>query len=105
MARTVKTSITLSPEAHHIGVILAKTDRMANGSEATLSSIINNLLLEQSSEPIKEKKIVPVFEMIGKRKKLIGFDAWYGDDLIDTRDTRAAAQQALDAYVYEELSK
>lgn len=50
------------------------------------------------------KEIKAVFETIGKRRKLIGFDAFYGDHLVGRFDDRAAASAALDAYAYDELA-
>lgn len=50
------------------------------------------------------KTITPVFATIGKRRKLIGFDAFYSDHLVGRFDTRPEAERALDAYAYEELA-
>lgn len=111
MARTVKTSITLSPEAHGIGVRLAMANRMATGSEATLSSIIDGLLIA-TAKP--QKWIEPVYTRrpIGNAGKttdrIVGWKAFYGDHLIietDGAGSKPEAQQALDAFVFEELSK
>ena len=47
-------------------------------------------------------------EPIRNGKKVIGWQAFYGDHLVATTDgaySKTEAQTALDAYVYEELSK
>lgn len=59
---------------------------------------------ESSEIPEPSKTITPVFEVIGKRRKLVGFDAFYSDHLVGRFDNRDAARAALDAYVYEELA-
>lgn len=50
------------------------------------------------------KLITPVFQTIGKRKKLIGFEASYDGFVIGRFDDRESARAALDAYVYEALA-
>ena len=50
------------------------------------------------------KTIVPVFQTTGRRKKLIGFDAFYGEFKVGRFDTKPEAESALDAYVFEELA-
>jgi hypothetical protein len=50
------------------------------------------------------KLITPIFELIGKRRRLVGFDASYNGFIIGRFDDRDAARAALDAYVYEELA-
>ena len=106
MAAKIKTSITLSQDALMQVDQLVMAARAQTRENASVSSVIEALIHEAYAKRADHlKRIEPVYELIGKRKKLIGFDAWYGDDLIDTRDTHAAAQAALDTYVYEELSK
>lgn len=51
------------------------------------------------------KEITPLFETIGKRRKLIGFRATYGTIEVGTFDTHAEAEQALDRFVYDELTR
>lgn len=50
------------------------------------------------------KSITPIFELIGKRRKLVGFDAFYGDHLVGRFNDRDAARAALDAYAFEDLA-
>lgn len=94
-------NVNLPPDVIAMVAPLCKTER----GDVSNSALVEKLIRDAYAKIAPAKRIEPVYEMIGKRKKLIGFDAWYGDDLIDTRDTRAAAQQALDAFVFEELSK
>jgi hypothetical protein len=51
------------------------------------------------------KEITPLFETIGKRRKLIGFRATYGAVEVGTFDTHAEAEAALDRFVYDELTR
>ena len=94
-------NVTLPTEVVAMVAPLCKTDR----GDVSNSALVEKLIRDAYTKIAPAKRVEPVYEMIGRRKKLVGFDAWYGDDLIDTRDTRAAAQAALDAHVYEELSK
>ena len=50
------------------------------------------------------KNIIPIFSAVGNRRKLVGFDAFYGDHLVGRFDTKPEAESALDAYVFEELA-
>lgn len=47
------------------------------------------------------KEITTLFETIGKRRKLIGFEAKYNGEIIGTFDTRDEAQAELDRIAYE----
>ncbi len=49
------------------------------------------------------KEITPRFEKIGKRQKLVGFEAKLDGAVIGTWPTRDAAQAALDAAAYDLL--
>ena len=49
------------------------------------------------------KEITTLFEKVGKRTKLVGFEARYDGEIIGTFDTRDAAQAALDQAAYELL--
>jgi len=51
------------------------------------------------------KEITTLFETIGKRRKLIGFEAKYNGEIIGTFDTHAEAEAALDRFVYDELTR
>jgi len=95
-------NIRLSPEVINMINGLCVTERGKIERGALIEALVRK---EWAALKLPAKRIEPVYEMIGKRKKLVGFDAWYGDDLIDTRDTLAAAEDALNAYVFEELSK
>lgn len=50
------------------------------------------------------KEIAARFEKVGKRAKLVGFEAKLGGQVIGTFDTRDAAQAALDAAAYDLLN-
>ena len=60
---------------------------------------------EESATTMPTKTITPLFETIGKRRKLIGFRATYGTIEVGTFDTHAEAEQALDRFVYDELTR
>ena len=47
------------------------------------------------------KEITTLFETIGKRRKLIGFEAKYNGEIIGTFDSRDEAQAELDRIAYE----
>jgi hypothetical protein len=46
------------------------------------------------------KTIIAIFETIGKRRKLIGFDAAFNGETIGRYDTARDAEKALDAWAY-----
>jgi len=95
MARTVKTSITLSPEAHAAAVMLAKLDRMQHGSEATISSVVDGLLI--AAQP--KKRIERAYD----GKTFVGYNGFYGNHQVAYEEkTEIAAQMKVDQYAYEE---
>jgi hypothetical protein len=68
------------------------------------SSEVINTQEKFTTEPTPAKLITPIFETIGKRRRLIGFDASYNGEVIGRYDTERDAEKALDAWVYEELA-
>lgn len=100
MAAKIKTSITLSQAAIHNGTMIAKADRMENGSEATLSSVINTWLESQGPQ----KRI----EACKDGNRTIGWAGYYGDHLVcqtDGAGSKDECSRQLDSWVREELSK
>ena len=97
-------SFYISEEASAVVDALVIAERKATGGDVNRSTVANALFLKATPTPIK--RIVPVFEITARgRKKLVAFEGWYGDYLVDVKDTEAAARKAVDDYAYEELSK
>jgi hypothetical protein len=109
-------SINISEEQVKHAEQLARHRRMTTGESANRSSEIGRaidalFLTECLTDKTNDvsvvtpvKLIIPIFETIGKRRKLVGFDAFYGDQLVGRFDTQRDAEKALDAWVYEELA-
>jgi hypothetical protein len=102
MAPKLKTSFTLSEEEviqlDQIVVAYKYADPQANTSG---SSVVGELIRDKY---VTLKRIVPIRE----NKKTIGWAAYYGEHFVGQWDGAASkpqAERALDAFVYQELSK
>lgn len=51
------------------------------------------------------KQILPLFTTIGRRKKLLGFEASYDGEVIGTFDSKVEAERTLDALAFETLRR
>lgn len=93
-------SVYLTESALNAADQLVMADRR-NGQNANRSTVINRVLTEAAAQL---KQITPV----KNGNRIIGWQAWYGDHLVGNFDgaiSKPEAQRALDAFVYEELSK
>lgn len=86
---------------------LARQRRMQTGEDASRSSVIGHaidaLFLAEclTDKTALAKEITARFETVGKRRKLVGFEAKYKGEIIGTFDSEAEAQAELDRIAFE----
>lgn len=106
-------TISISEDQVKRAEALARQRRMQTGEDVSRSSeigrAIDTLFLaecltdktEEALESQPAKEITTLFETIGRRRKLIGFEAKYNGEVIGTFNTRDEAQAELDRIAYE----
>jgi hypothetical protein len=99
-------NLSLSPETRDKLDMLVTRARKSTGLETSRTTIIT-VLVEAAAARVEaqtQKRIEP----IRNGKKITGWAAYYGDHYVTTVDgagSKDEAQQALDRFVYEELSR
>lgn len=102
-------NLSLTDETRDKLDMLVTLMRKTSGLETSRTTIITVLVEEaharvEAHQPGQEKRIEPIRD----GKKITGWRAFYGDHYVTTVDgagSKDEARRALDAYVYEELSR
>ena len=99
MAR-LQTNLSLTEDARIKLDQLVVSQRKTSGDESSRSQVVSTLI-ECAYANLKR------IEPLRSGKKIVGWRAMYGDHTVGEFDLldKPQAQKALDAYVYEELSK
>ncbi len=93
---------TEEERARKIGVTVRTIDNWHAGDGLkTVEKLVDAGVLHIAPTP--EKEIITLFETVGKRRKLVGFEARYAGEVVGTYETRDEAQAALDAIAYDLL--
>lgn len=91
---------TEQERARKIGVTVRTIDNWHAGEGLkTVEKLVDAGVLSIPCVPSKE--ITALFETIGKRRKLAGFEAKYNGEVVGTYATRDEAQAELDRIAYE----
>lgn len=104
-ARIIK-AVEQNPEAIDFDPRTIRYWKSGEGLDTTVRLVDAGILhiaeiSEKPAAPVKE--IAAVFALIGRRRKLTGFEARYNGQVIGTFGTRDAAQAALNAAAYDLL--
>ncbi len=105
MART-QINLSITDETRDKLDMLVTMMRKQTGLETSRTTIIT-VLVEEAASRVEANQPQKRIEPVRDGKKLIGWQAVYGDHIVGTYDLRDKdkAQQALDRFVYEELSR
>ncbi len=105
MARN-QINLSITDETRDKLDMLVTLMRKSSGLETSRTTIIT-VLVEEAASRVEASQLKRV-EPIRDGKKLIGWQAVYGDHIVGTFDgagSKPQAEQALDRFVYEELSR